>query len=649
MANLKSTFLPRLIESEGTGTAAATASIATTPIVGTNVSYDSSNTTVYCSSVYDVNADKIVVAYRDDTHGGVGKAVVGTIADDPSTTITWGTPVTFSGRTTEAVGGNIATIGFAMSYDVAAQKVLICYCEGDEYVSGGKGASKVGTVSGTGTGGTISFGAEAEWEDDKPPAHRTFAEHIVYDSNAQKHVLIWTKSGTGAVASVGTITGTSISWGTPVTVMSAFIYPTIAFDSTTNQIVIATDKGTAAWGVISRVGTVTGTSITFGTETTGAEFTLGQQLADSDFGALSYDANAQKMIYVYSGYFEPGVGQVNGIARVGTVSGSGTSGTITWSSTFNYSGYGNRTRGNKITYNPDIQKSFISWHVTTRYDGFAVGVLQGCTATVSTVTLTCTTTSGSTTVTTTDTSALVPHSQIGNPNRLDKDYRFRNAEGSGNLQRGLTHNVPEGMSVSGNNIENVGSETIQSPEGAGTRIDRITSSTTFELSVAANASGSTSLTFTNLTFSPAVSVEASGITSTSYWDNKIAYDSSRKVMVLPRQHPNPSATVISFDGSSMTIDLDNGSLFEIDFQTVSKDIRKIIVSNPHASQLSSFILQVTQGSSARAIQWGEISNFKWPAGTGPTTTTTNDKVDIYSFTTWDNGTSWYGKVVGQNF
>ena len=158
----------------------------TSSSLGSTVAYQTANTVVYCTAAYDVNADKYVIAYRDDTHGGVGKAVVGTPSGE---TITWGTPVTFSGQTTS---GATAEIGFAMSYDIAAQKVLICWFEGTLGSAGGKGASKVGTVSGTGTGGTISFGAEAEFETAAyPPFHRSFSEHIVYDSNAQKHVIIW--------------------------------------------------------------------------------------------------------------------------------------------------------------------------------------------------------------------------------------------------------------------------------------------------------------------------------------------------------------------------------------------------------------------------------------------------------------------------
>ena len=65
--------------------------------------------------------------------------------------------------------------------------------------------------------------------------------------------------------------------------------------------------------------------------------------------------------------------------------------------------------------------------------------------------------------------------------------------------------------------------------------------------------------------------------------------------------------------------------------------------------LSNFIVKVIQGSTDREFNWGGLTAFKWPAATAPTLTTGNDKVDILSFTTYDNGTTWYGQLVGQDF
>jgi hypothetical protein len=47
------------------------------------------------------------------------------------------------------------------------------------------------------------------------------------------------------------------------------------------------------------------------------------------------------------------------------------------------------------------------------------------------------------------------------------------------------------------------------------------------------------------------------------------------------------------------------------------------------------------------VTWG--ASVKWAGGTAPTLTSTNTKVDIFTFVTWDAGTTWYGFVSGQNF
>ncbi len=43
------------------------------------------------------------------------------------------------------------------------------------------------------------------------------------------------------------------------------------------------------------------------------------------------------------------------------------------------------------------------------------------------------------------------------------------------------------------------------------------------------------------------------------------------------------------------------------------------------------------------------TNVDWAGGTGPDVTTTANAIDIFSFTTYDNGTTWYGGIVGQEF
>ena len=90
-----------------------------------------------------------------------------------------------------------------------------------------------------------------------------------FDSASNKVVIAYKDAGNSGygTATVGTVSGSSISFGTPVVFVSTEADNIAAtFDSTNNKIVIAfrklagSDPGTAV------VGTVSGTSISFGSE-----------------------------------------------------------------------------------------------------------------------------------------------------------------------------------------------------------------------------------------------------------------------------------------------------------------------------------------------------------------------------------------------
>jgi len=90
-----------------------------------------------------------------------------------------------------------------MVYDSASQKVIIAYRE----FTSGDGKAIVGTVSGT----SISFGSETTFDSGQAEDIR-----IVYDSVNQKVVIGWKAVGNSnyGTAIVGTVSGTSISFGT---------------------------------------------------------------------------------------------------------------------------------------------------------------------------------------------------------------------------------------------------------------------------------------------------------------------------------------------------------------------------------------------------------------------------------------------------
>ncbi len=115
--------------------------------------------------------------------------------------------------------------------------------------------------------------------------------------------------------------------------------------------------------------------------------------------------------------------------------------------------------------------------------------------------------------------------------------------------------------------------------------------------------------------------------------------------------PTPPVTVYA---TSVAVDLNDsrgvgGSYFEADLQLASGNITICLFYQPPSSGVSTFTLKIIQSSTARQFNWGSISNVKWPGGSGPTISASNNSVDILSFTTWDTGTSWYGRVIGHDF
>ena len=71
-------------------------------------------------------------------------------------------------------------------------------------------------------------------------------------------------------------------------------------------------------------------------------------------------------------------------------------------------------------------------------------------------------------------------------------------------------------------------------------------------------------------------------------------------------------------------------------------------------------MKVIQGTttSTRNFTWASLTAVKWPGSLGdgslfgitaPAITSGADKEDLFSFTTYDNGTSWYGRVIGMDY
>jgi len=256
---------------------------------GTAVVFQSSNTGV-TSAAYDSNSQKVVIAYSHIGNSSFGTAIVGTVS---GTSITFGTAVVFESASTDNISA---------AYDSAAQRVVIAYRDGG---NSSFGTAIVGTVSGT----SISFGTAVVFR-----SSNTFFISAAYDSNAQRVVIAYIDTGNSqfGTAIVGTVSGTSITFGAAVVFESAQTASISAvYDSAAQRVVIAyRDVGNSSFGT-AIVGTVSGTSITFGTAVV-------FRSATSDNISAAYDSNAQRVVIAYQ---DAGNSQF-GTAIAGTVSGT---------------------------------------------------------------------------------------------------------------------------------------------------------------------------------------------------------------------------------------------------------------------------------------------------------------------------------------
>mgnify|MGYP003631825109 FL=1 len=238
-------------------------------VSGTGISFGSavvintSNYATHVASVYDANAQKVVLVA---TTAGTPAAFVCTIS---GTSVSSGSRVVFGGTNGEEN---------RITYDANAQKVVVI-CN---YSSAGR--ARVGTVSGT----SISFGTETTFNTS------TMEEPgIAYDASAQKVVIAYKNSGNSdyGTAIVGTVSGTDISFGSSAVYNSSSVgQNNVVYDASTQQVVIAWQLGSTNGSAIA--GKINGTSITFNTATV-------FQASTVENVAAVYDSTSERVVIAY--------------------------------------------------------------------------------------------------------------------------------------------------------------------------------------------------------------------------------------------------------------------------------------------------------------------------------------------------------------
>ena len=254
--------------------------------IGTPSVFESA-TSVDVASTFDSSNNKVIVAYRDNGNSDYGTVAVGTVS---GTSISFGSQVVFNPA---------ITYDNSAAFDSNANKVVVAYRDGG---NSNYGTAIVGTVSGT----SISFGSESVF-------NAVYSEHIAatFDSSSNKIVIVYQDSGNSdyGTAIVGTVSGTSISFGSPVVFQSANSKEmSVVFDSNSNKIIVAyKNDGNSQYGT-AVVGTVSGTSISFGSPVV-------FQTSESQYISAAFDSDTNKVVIAFRASDQ-------GTAIVGTVSGT---------------------------------------------------------------------------------------------------------------------------------------------------------------------------------------------------------------------------------------------------------------------------------------------------------------------------------------
>lgn len=93
-------------------------------------------------------------------------------------------------------------------------------------------------------------------------------------------------------------------------------------------------------------------------------------------------------------------------------------------------------------------------------------------------------------------------------------------------------------------------------------------------------------------------------------------------------------------GGSGTVSIDTSlaGTFQL---TLTGNVTTLTFANPPASGIvGGFTLVVIQDSSPRTIAWP--ASVKWPYGAAPVLSTASGAIDIFSFFTYNSGTTWFG-------
>ena len=194
--------------------------------------------------------------------------------------------------------------------------------------------------------------------------YAAYITRCYFDPNTEGRLLVIYKdsnSGNYLTGVIGTVSGTSISYGTPTQISQTFGGVDVSFDpNTIGQFILGYKDGGSPYGVDARVGTISGTTISFGSA-------FAVNTAESTWVSVSCDPNnANKFIVATS---STSVGE----AKIGTVSGT----SISFGSAASFNGH---TTTAYVRFNPATANQVIlsyADNANSQYGTSRIGTVSG--------------------------------------------------------------------------------------------------------------------------------------------------------------------------------------------------------------------------------------------------------------------------------
>jgi hypothetical protein len=246
----------------------------------------------------------------------------------------------------------------SIAHDVANNKIVIAY---KDVGNSNNGTAIVGTISGT----SISFGTPVVYSTGTNVVSNT----ATYSPTDEK-ILITYRLGSLGKAIVGTVSGTSISFGSEVEYNSSASSVSVAYITTAGKFcVYYKASGSYPSGQTeARIATISGTSVSFGSANQ-ISHTSDAANNQTNYGRAVYDTKNDKMIFTWN---ESGDGSH---AVVGTVSGT----SISTGTVVNFDGESVSTDMG-VVFDESVGKVFISYRANvsgTNLRKFIIGTVSG--------------------------------------------------------------------------------------------------------------------------------------------------------------------------------------------------------------------------------------------------------------------------------